>query len=268
MTDSEFILKQAPDNSISPNYKEHPDISLFLPSASEDTAFPVSTSNINLSERYMYMFPWHWHEEVEFAIVQAGQITLKLSTKSFLLNPGEGFFINQNRLHSFRAVASVDCIVKVLKFHPSVVFGYGNATMSVKYLTPVLSSDLLHCLIFSNTDEKTSKIYHIVKEAIALYEEKKYGYELLVNSALCRLWSLLLPYAETVSEAVSHFSPQAVSDSARVKQAILFMEKNHAEPLTLEEIAASIHLSKSECCRSFQRCLGITPFEYLMKFRI
>ena len=268
MTDSALIsrLPQQYNDQVSP--EERPDMSLFLPTSSEDTSFPVSINTINLSERYMYMFSWHWHEEVEFTIVKSGQINLKLSNKSFLLNPGEGFFINQNRLHSFRAVAAEDCIVEAFKFHPSAVFGYGNATMSVKYLTPLLSSGLLHCLIFSQNDAETSEIYQVVKEAFTLCTEKKFGYELLVKSALCRLWNLLLPYAETVSDAVSHFSAQSVTDSARVKQAILFIEKNHAEPLTLEEIADSIHLSKSECCRCFQRCLGVTPFEYLMKFRI
>lgn len=268
MNDSELTKKLPQQYNGQSNYNERPDMSLYLPTSSEDTSFPVSIRTINLSEHYMYMFPWHWHEEVEFTIVKAGQITLKLSNKSFLLNPGEGFFINQNRLHSFRAVAAEDCIVEAFKFHPSVVFGYGNASLSVKYLTPLLSSGLLHCLIFSQDDAETREIYEVVKEAFSLCEEKKYGYELLVKSALCRLWNLMLPYAETISNAVSHFSAQAVNDSARVKQAILFIEENHAEPLTLEEIADSIHLSKSECCRCFQRCLGITPFEYLMKFRI
>ena len=40
------------------------------------------------------------------------------------------------------------------------------------------------------------------------------------------------------------------------------------EAVTLDDIANSIMVSKSECCRCFKRTLGITPFEYLMKYRI
>ncbi len=268
MNDTNLISQLAPQYNADSNYEEKPDMSLYLPTDSKDTSFPVSVRLVNLSEMNMYQFPWHWHEEVEFTIVKSGQINLKLSNKSFLLNPGEGFFINKNRLHFFRAVASEDCIVEAFKFHPSVIFGYANTTMAVKYLTPLLSSSRLHCLIFSQNDAETSDIYYAVKEAYTLCSEKKRGYELLVKSVICKLWYLLLPYTEADSDAVSHFSAQAVTDSARVKQAILFIEENHAEPLTLDEIASSIHLSKSECCRCFQRCLGITPFEYLMKFRI
>lgn len=257
-----------------PHYDIHdsslfkPDMALFTPTPLEDSLFPVSATSVNLANRYMRMFAWHWHEEVEFTIVKEGRINLKLSNHSFWVNAGEGFFINQNRLHAFRAVESGDCIVNVFKFHPSFLFGYGQTSLSVKYLTPLLSSTLLHCLIFKKEDPETSEIFHLVTETHSLCQEKKYGYELLVKSNLCRIWNLLLPYAQVPSEAVSSFSAQALTDSVRVKQAILFIEDNHAEQLTLEQIAASVHLSKSECCRCFQRCLGITPFEYLMKYRI
>ena len=40
------------------------------------------------------------------------------------------------------------------------------------------------------------------------------------------------------------------------------------EPLTLDKIADSILVSKSECCRCFKRAIGLTPIEYLMKYRI
>ncbi len=53
-----------------------------------------------------------------------------------------------------------------------------------------------------------------------------------------------------------------------MKQAMLFIRKHHADPISLEEIADSIHISKSECCRCFSRTLQMTPFEYLMRYRI
>ncbi|MBO5167254.1 MAG: helix-turn-helix transcriptional regulator [Lachnospiraceae bacterium] len=245
-----------------------PDISLFTPTPLEDSLFPVSATMVNLDTKYLRMFTWHWHEEVEFTIVKSGHVSLKLSNHTFSVNAGEGFFINQNRLHSLRATESGDCMIDVFKFHPSFLFGYGQTNLSVKYLTPLLSSPLLHCIIFKKTDPETAEIFNLITETHALCQAKDYGYELLVKSNLCRVWNLLLPYTQTLSDAASTFTAQSVTDGARVKQAILFIEENHAEPLTLEQIADSIHLSKSECCRCFQRCLGITPFEYLMKYRI
>ena len=53
-----------------------------------------------------------------------------------------------------------------------------------------------------------------------------------------------------------------------MKDAILYIEEHYNENITLDDLAASIHLSKSECCRCFKRTLQLTPFEYLLRYRI
>lgn len=55
---------------------------------------------------------------------------------------------------------------------------------------------------------------------------------------------------------------------SRIKYALIFMEENYREKLTLDEIAASCNISKSEFCRCFKQLMHQTPFEYLMRLRI
>jgi transcriptional regulator GlxA family with amidase domain len=38
--------------------------------------------------------------------------------------------------------------------------------------------------------------------------------------------------------------------------------------ISLQNIAASSHISIGECCRCFKNALHITPYEYLINFRI
>ncbi len=190
-----------------------------------------------------------------------------VSQTNIPLAPGEGFFLNQNQLHSIRSADKEACTLHTLKFHPSFLFGYGKTGMSAKYLTPVLSSPFLHFLILKKQDDATKEMLRLAQDTYFYCTEKKFGYELAVKSLLCCFWKLLLPFATPRKGAVTEL-PHVSMDSARIKEAILFIEKKHMEPLTLEEISASIHVSKSECCRCFRRSLGLTPFEYLMKYRI
>ena len=62
--------------------------------------------------------------------------------------------------------------------------------------------------------------------------------------------------------------PTLSPDEVRIKDAILYIQQHYTEPVTLDNIADSIHVSKSECCRCFKRAVNITPFEYLMRYRI
>ncbi len=242
--------------------------STYIPIPVDGFDFPVGAYHINLSQMYMRMIRWHWHDEVEFIMICSGHAMLKLPDESIILSPGEGVFINQNRIHSIRVCNNEDCSLYALKFHPSFLFGYGQTNMSTKYLTPILSSPSLHYIVLREEDRATFGILKLVKNTLSYYLDKQYGYELMVKSNLCNIWNQLLPFTRTKIDKASHASSQASIDGVRIKQALLYIEKKHMEPLTLDEIANSIHVSKSECCRCFQRSLGITPFEYLTKFRI
>lgn len=254
----------------SQNADTHPAASKasYIPVPVDGFEFPVGASFISLNKLYLNMIHWHWHEEVEFIVVDKGQVTLKMPDETILLSPGDGAFFNQNRLHSLRACNGEENALYTLKFHPAFLFGYGQTTMSAKYLTPVLSSPVLHYLILRKEDSASSEMLALIRNTLASCLSKAFGYELEVKSLLCRLWKLLLPFATPGEEISAVSSNQAAVDGIRIKQALSFIEKKHMEPLTLEEIAASIHVSKSECCRCFQRSIGISPFEYLLKFRI
>lgn len=268
-----MIVTHAPDTFARkeftmPNYTEKkPDEALFCPAPASNIDFPVITYSTDLSLLYMQMIRWQWHDEIELTVVQSGHALLRLSDQNIPVAPGEGFFLNQNQLHSIRSADKKPCILHTLKFHPSFLFGYGKTGMSAKYLTPILSSPFLHFLILKKTVDAAKEMLRLATEAFSYCAGQKFGYELAVKSLLCYFWKLLLPFA-TPSDISETDAPHVSMDSARIKEAILFIEKKHMEPLTLEEISASIHVSKSECCRCFRRSLGITPFEYLMKFRI
>lgn len=244
------------------------DKSLLVPTPIRDFSAPVGAFFVDLSQLYMQMIRWQWHEEIEFFIVNSGHAKLLLPDKSILLSPGEGVFLNQNQLHSIHTPEGDTCTIYTLKFHPSFLFGYGQTQMSAKYLTPVLSSQSLRYLLLLKDEPETAQIRQFVNAAIACCKAEEFGYELEAKSILCQLWYQLLTLLTPTDTTSSAEHSQAVIDSDRVKQAMLFIEDRHKEPLTLDEIAHSIHVSKSECCRCFKRSLGITPFEYLTKYRI
>ena len=256
-----------PSVSAHPEPLDKPDLSLFAPTSFEEVDFPVEASYTNLSNQHMQIIGWQWHEEVEFFMVESGQVHLALSSQRMLISPGGCVFLNHNQLHSLQAVDGEPCILHILKFHPSFLFGYGKTQFSAKYLSPVLCSPTLQYLHIKNSSAAQRKILALVKSTWNICQEKNFGYELQVKSNLCLLWLQLLSFSQAdlnTTLSVEQFS----LDNSRVKQAILYIEAHHTEALTLEEIAASVHISKSECCRCFKRTLGLTPFEYLIKYRI
>lgn len=234
-----------------------------------EIGYPVQVYYVELAKMYMKSIGWQWHPEVEIMIINHGEADFFTDDQPAMrLHAGEGVLINQNVMHSLRPVdEEANCSLYCVVFHPSFLFGYGNTVMSSKYLVPILSSPAMRIISLHEQDPWQARLLDTANSIIAATLTKRYGYELTVKSYLCQLWLILLQ--QIVPQNVSTTKQNTISlDESRVKEAILYIEAHYNEQITLDQLADSIHISKSECCRCFKRTLQITPIEYLMKYRI
>jgi len=244
------------------------DTSQYTPVAIEGFDFPVVAALLELSSFSMRAIQWHWHEEIEFVIVQRGLTKIQLPDKNIVLSPGDGIFLNSNVLHSIYSVGKEDSAVFTFKFHTAYLFGFGETSLFLKYVAPILSSSTMHFLVLKKDYPIMEDMLNNVNTCIHLFSEKPFGHELKIKALICNLWEHLLSFSLDTTRTVSPPDPHATLDNQRIKAAIIYIQEKYMEPITLEDIANSIHLSKSECCRCFQRSLGITAFDYLIKYRI
>lgn len=227
--------------------------------------YPVSLFYLDLRKSYMNRIRWHWHEEMEILIINDGLAEVSTDDTSYTLRPGQGIIINQNVMHSIHSSNQENCTFYSFVFHPDFLFGHKSSYLQTEFLLPIQNFRLFKMLVLDETNAWHERMLDAANDAIAVNMAKPFGYEVATKGHLCRFWSELigqLPQMETAP------SPQASLDEQRVKQAMLYIRTHHAEPISLDEIADSVHISKSECCRCFSRTLQMTPFEYLMKYRI
>ncbi len=228
-----------------------------------DFEYPINCCKFNTISLPLGYIHWHWHEEVELLYIAEGQVECQISEEILTLQSETAVFINQNVLHSLHPINEEDNCIYSIVFSPSYLFGHGQTYLESKYLVPILSSEQLkHCCIEQNTELLTS-----IKKLLLLNQHKEYGYELLTKSYLCNIWYDLLKQLPYVKHDMNIDSSISLDDT-RVKNAIRYIELHHSESITLDDIASSIHISRSECCRCFKRAIHLTPFEYLMKYRI
>ncbi|MDE7428144.1 MAG: AraC family transcriptional regulator, partial [Lachnospiraceae bacterium] len=157
------------------------------------------------------------------------------------------------------------CIFRSLVFHPDFIFGHRSNYLQTQYLLPVQNYQHFKIFYLDGSASWHERMLETINDVIEVNQEKNFGYEITTKGYLCHFWTKLI--CQLPQEEVSDM-PRISPDEPRVKEAMLFIRTHHAEPLTLQEIADSIHVSKSECCRCFARTLQMSPFEYLMKYRI
>ena len=227
--------------------------------------YPVDIINYDFTKPDPLIVRWHWHEDVEFQYITEGQFYITCGETNLNASKGDIIFINQNVHHFMTPACNDNCKLYSIIVNPQFIIGLGQLELQKKYISPVILSPSLENLHIKAGSENYEIWNKYIQELISLNTDRLSGYELLTKAALLNLWKMLYDISAQNNNLCSKTASQ---DEQRTKQAVLYIHEHFMETVTLDDIASSIMVSKSECCRCFKRTLGITPFEYLMKYRI
>jgi len=222
---------------------------------------------LEFQKLYMHKLEWQWHSEINIIIVNHGDLKLYTSEAHQVLHAGEGVIINSGTIHSVEPCDSeANASIYLLSFSPDLIFGENDISLREKYMSPVITSKSFQYYYLRDDDPLGNELLENINLIIADNLIKRFGYELSTKSRLCAFWLMLLEAINPKEDTRKSISSSA--DDKRTKEMITYMEAHYSEKITLEDLSTHTGISRSECCRCFKRELGITPVEYLMKYRI
>lgn len=228
--------------------------------------YPVSVCYNDLTKHFSAA-SWHWHDEAEVIIINSGALKVHTDNVTISLEAGKGIIFMPNVMHELLPIGIKSCTYYSISFHPTFLFGHDQSLLYNKYITPVVNDTDLDTIALDENDSWGENMMNIASEVIAANVAKKYGYELVTKQCLCELWHSILSKVDHSKKAIQ--TTTVVSpDEERVKAAIRYIEEHYQENVSLEDLSNTLHISKSECCRCFKRNIQMTPFEYLLKYRI
>lgn len=204
----------------------------------------------------------HWHAELELIFVTAGEVLVGAGQTEKILHAGDGCFINANVLHDVRQVESRAGVLKSIVFHPRII-GSREDIFWIKFLSPLIGDKRKQFIFFDA--QKDSQIVSLTENAWTAQAEEIRGFEFDVRNFLSRV---IREISASSHGKIYSPSPAELRDTERVKQMITFIEKNYAEDITLDQIAAAAFISRIEANRCFKRATGLPPKQFLIKYRI
>lgn len=226
--------------------------------------FPVLVSYERLSYFDTGEFPWHWHPEIELTLVMEGEIAYQVNDNLYYLKAGEGLFCNTNVLHSGHGLNTPDCSYLSITFHPRLLYGYSSSVMQDKYMKHILKSPALASIHFVPGESWQRKVLERMAHIRMLDAEHPMSMELQMQIALMEIWQQIYEHVEPEETA----GTENGRDTERIRQIMEYIQKHYAEKITLEDLAAQIHLCKSESCRLFKRYMNESMFDYLLSYRV
>lgn len=227
--------------------------------------FPCGGYVTSVGDHVLQDIPWHWHEEVEVLAVCEGTLKLELVGQCYHIQTGEGAFINSSVLQSATNIGKECCKIKSFVFHPSIIAGMIESAFEQRYVRPLLHCSKLSGIYFEKGVPWHEEAVHYILDTFDDYQLEPFGYEFLVREKLSRLWLLIV---RNHQEVLSEQHSQNDMDSLRLKDMLAFIHANYTNTLELHDIAKEAAISVRECLRCFKRTIGISPIQYLSRYRI
>ena len=230
----------------------------------------VHTNQIPLSEFVDHFdsfagrsFPSHWHHELEIQLIVKGRAKYNVNGTNYSVEEGSAIYIAPETVHMMHGEVPGTVGYNIVLLPQFLVKLFQDMHFD-KYALP-LTEHRPDTLVIT-PDRKES---HAILEAMRkmYYMESSYpAYALFLVEQILGIWRNLLSLFPA-SRQESTDEGQKLREQ-RMKAMLSYIWEHYAQPITIQDIAASANISKSECFRCFAELSKTTPIEYINQFRL
>ena len=234
--------------------------------AHRDEGFPISFFHDELALIPNWSGPLHWHPEFEIATVQESVVDFQVGQEHLTLHPGDSIFVNENMLHSIRQIQGVrpDPVPNIV--FAGTIVAPEDSTISRKYIQPVRMCTGLPFVLFRHEDKSCAQVHEAVRWIYSSLEDERPCHEMTVQRNLNTVFEYLALHLDTLPRVEA--SRVQISMQVRIQQMLAFIHEHYAEDMTLNDIARSANISRSEAGRCFKAYMGCSPVDALIQFRL
>lgn len=200
----------------------------------------------------------HWHEDLQFIYLHEGKIEIQTLFDTIFINAGEGVFINKNVVHHVKRCGT--CHYNSFLF-PDYFLKFYFGSPASNFVDSIVKNEQFYVLVL-NEEKGFKTLLSNLKELSQLEKNKTEFYTYEVLSKLSIIWLELCKNIHLPAEKIQDTTQK------RMQRFLNYIEKNYSKNLSLEELAKSINVSKSECLRCFKLSLKTSPYKYLIEYRL
>lgn len=210
--------------------------------------------------------------------VRDGTCSVTIDDGTYLLSPGDLFFIPRGQSYVRKPVGDTFCTLLYIHFSADEprLLSENEASLEIaerkEAINRALLSDLPrpsdHTLYLSSympgADHK-DELCRLADDAMSQFSKSHLESALCSSLSLCRM--LAIGSGITLSAFTDTVLPERRVPS-KLKHAIAYIRQNYSRSITLTELCDRCHVSKQQMIRYFSSELHTTPMHYIMLCRI
>ena len=203
--------------------------------------------------------PLHWHDTYEIGYVRSGHGVIVVNDREHAYNPGQIYAVNSMEPH-MAYTDDIESVIFVVHFHSSVLddgwIGHLRREAKAPFLIDLSSRSPLIPL----HDPTTQPVRELLEMIRVETTSHRPLWDVVVGGMIIQAVGVL---ARHFAGATHSKADQRRREALlRIAPALRLIESNYVEPLSLQVLADTAHVSPAHCCVLFKAALGISPIEY------
>lgn len=198
----------------------------------------------------------HWHEYLEFLWLREGRLTAIVQADTFELEPGDLLIINSGELHMTRISQRKSyCPYVLIQMSPQRLSEYFPGKEGLRFSSLIRREEI----------RESGALFNSLSAMQQLFEDHDDGYQLLFLARFCEFLHAL--YMHHSASSLRRTENATARDLNRVMAVVSWVRAHYREPLSLEDAAGYLNISREYFCRIFKKYTGQTFLDYLCMVR-
>lgn len=212
---------------------------------------------------YFACVPLHWHREIEINYILSGSAEFLCGDERFISHEGDLIILPPNMLHAIYPNGDAIQRYDTLVFSADILSAASNDRCTMEYIKPLLNGQMKIQAPITNSHPDYPELKRTVESIFACAKGNRPELDMLLKSEMLRLFWLL-----TRSGDIRRQEAVKADSNDLLRPAIEYINQNFCEPITIQQLADTVHLSRSYFMGQFKQAAGMGAIEYINQLRI
>ena len=202
----------------------------------------------------------HWHNDFEIIRIISGHMHYYIDGKEVLLNTDDILLVNSERMHYGYGNTNADCHFVCYLINP-MLLACNNSFLYEKIIQPIIHCGITHWILDNQYPAHQSAL-SLLDTIFTINNDKTNCYEF---QTVHLFHSFIYEFYTTASFVIDGSATSV--DQTLLRKMILYIHQNYKYDIQIEDIANSINVSRTTCCKLF-RTISSTPIQFLNQYRL
>ena len=221
--------------------------------------YPVCINMENIVEFPEFQTTAHWVDSIQVILVREGRMYMLINGEVVVVRAGDFILIPPKQIHSFFAINAESCLYIYIFFGEDI---FTNSRFIIdKFINQIIfNKDVDYYHIINN-----ARLNGIINSIYDLNARKEESYQLnIIGHLHCLLSEIYIFFPRN--------GPQKDNKQGEMlpllRRMMKYIYRHYDEKLNIDDIASSVHISRSRCFSLFRKYAQQSPTNFVNEYRL